>query len=637
MGKEDRDSAMRTAPPTRGATTRRRTQRQSLVIAAVALVVAVVFPLFESQNQYLITELQLVGIYGLVSLGLALNLYVGEFVLGQAAVLGAGAYTAAILVSRYPATNFVLILLAASVVGTAVGFLVALPGLRLGKWYLALLSIYLVLVLDDILPTIPNLTGGFGGIESIAPPAFFGHALGTNAVYWLIIGIVVAFELVFYNLLQSRWGPAFATLRENEVAAAALGLNRYGIKVLVYGLGSLPAAMAGGLYVYAERFVEPSAFTFSLTLLFLAAVFLGGERTLIGPVIGVLLLQLLPIISTSTEQFSPYLYGVALIIFPIAAPRGLMGIGTSIRQQLRRVLPRHRTRSIDEDPDAAVSAAPGPSTATAVIPAGLITRAPHDRKTLFVNDVVKRFAGLTALNGVSIEVKPGVITGLMGPNGSGKTTLLNVISGFYRVDAGSIVFGDHTISSIRSSQIARLGITRTFQTPVMPIGLNAAEVLQSAYFTQWRASFIEDALRLPRSMSERRRVRARADELLRELQLAHIAETPASSLPLGQRRIVEVARAIAMDPNVMLLDEPASGLAPEDIDRLCTLLRQAATMGIACLVVEHNVPMILGLAEIVYVLDFGEVLASGDPESLLHNPDVIRAYLGDFEKYTHGV
>jgi branched-chain amino acid transport system permease protein len=516
--------------------------------------------------------------------------------------------------------------------------LVALPGLRLGKWYLALLSIYLVLVFGDVIPIVPNLTGGFGGIYNLPPPAFFGLQFGTNAQYWLILGFVLMFEFVFYNLLRSRWGPAFATLRENEVAAATLGLSRYGIKVLVYALGSLPAALAGGLYVYSERFVDPSAFTFSLTLLFLAAVFLGGERTLIGPVIGVLLLQLLPILSTSTQQFSPYVYGAALIVFPIAAPRGLMGVGVSLRNKLSglRLLP---VRIKTDATNTAGEAAMGRSRMNPELsppPERMMSSSSRRDESLVlrVNDAVKRFAGLTALAGVTLEVNPGMITGLMGPNGSGKTTLLNVISGFYRIDSGTITFGDRPIAGMPSSRIAQLGITRTFQTPVMPVGLSACEVVQSAYFTQWRASFVQDALRLPQSLRERRRVQEASMQLLRDLELASVARTPASSLPLGQRRIVEVARAIAMNPSVMLLDEPASGLGPDDIDRLSTLLRQASGMGIACLVVEHNVPMILGLADVVYVLDFGKVLAVGDPHSLLHNPEVVRAYLGDFEKYS---
>lgn len=613
-------------------------RRQGFVMAGIALVVAIVFPLFETNNAYLITELQLVGIYGLVSLGLALNLYVGEFVLGQAAVLGAGAYTAAIIVSREPNINFVLVLLAASVVGTAVGMLVALPGLRLGKWYLALLSIYLVLVFTDVIPIMPSLTGGFAGIYNLPPPKFFGLQFGTNAQYWLVLALVLIFEFIFYNLLRSRWGPAFATLRENEVAAATLGLSRYGIKVLVYALGSLPAAMAGGLYVYSERFVDPSAFTFSLTLLFLAAVFLGGERTLIGPVIGVLLLQLLPIVSASTQQFSPYFYGAALVIFPIVAPRGLMGIGVSVRNQFAglRLLPV-RFKSDDAVPaDMAGGVATNPDVAreSGPLSGAHLDSSSSQNRVLRVNDVVKRFAGLTALAGVTLEVNPGMITGLMGPNGSGKTTLLNVISGFYRIDSGTISFGDQPIAGMRSSRIAQLGITRTFQTPVMPVGLSASEVVQSAYFTHWKASFVQDALRLPQSVKERRRVQAASLQLLRELDLASVAQTPASTLPLGQRRIVEVARAIAMSPSVMLLDEPASGLGPDDIERLSSLLRHASGMGIACLVVEHNVPMILGLADVVYVLDFGKVLAVGEPQSLLHNPEVVRAYLGDFEKYS---
>jgi branched-chain amino acid transport system ATP-binding protein/branched-chain amino acid transport system permease protein len=344
---------------------------------------------------------------------------------------------------------------------------------------------------------------------------------------------------------------------------------------------------------------------------FIAASVLGGSRTIYGAIVGVLVIEELGPLHTSVfTHFALPIYGALLMIGGVVLTGGLSGSVGSLVKFLRRRLLK-------------------------VTPARLVPREPtldlgqFDGAELRVTGAVKRFGGLTAVADVSLTAKPGQVTAIIGPNGSGKTSFLNVISGFYRPDAGTVVLGDRDITRRAPRTVALAGVSRTFQTPSIPSGLDCLQVVASARYARDRSGVLAAILRLP---SYRRRVRADEQEarrLLGATGLAHLAGARAADLPLGTRRLLEVARALAARPSLLLLDEPASGLDAEDVRRLGWLIRAVAAAGATVIVIEHNFQMMLEVADVINVLRAGALIASGPPAEIRVDPAVMESYLGE--------
>jgi branched-chain amino acid transport system permease protein len=550
-------------------------------------------------------QLVLTCILALIVSGLNLSLgYAGELALGQAAVYAGGAYVSGYL-GAHGHTELLLQLAAAVVVALLLGVVTGIPGLRLGHWSLAMVSFFLVLLVPDILEMFHNQTGGSFGLSGIYPATLFGHELDPQEFAVAVVIITAVWLLVLRNLVKSRHGTAFRVLRQSPVLASSVGIPVFRMKFSAYTIGALPAGLAGCLFANLDHFLAPSSFGFNLAISIFAASIIGGSASVYGALVGALLLQLGPVQSTSFQQYALVVYGVLLLAGGVVFAKGIAGIlELAGRKVERRWLPRPRPAPYE---------------------GALLDRV--DGVDLVVDGVSKRFGGLQALSHVSLTAGAGHITALIGPNGSGKTTLLNMICGYYRLDEGVIRLGDGALSRV-PYRAARAGVARTFQTPTIPPGISVGQAVQSGRYSTQHTSFLSAVLRLPGYRRTRARDVVEARRVLTLVGLADLEHEEAVSLPLGSRRLLEVARALVARPRLLLLDEVASGLDEDEVDRLADLVRGIRDAGGTVVLVEHNFRLVLSLADQIYVLARGEIIAAGTPAQIEAHPDVLTEYLG---------
>ena len=588
-----------------------RAQFSSHPYLAVALFVVVAVSPQMGIGTYWERQVILIAIYTLLCSGLNLSFgYAGELALGQVAVFAAGAYVSAILYN-HGHTEIIWGFLASLVIAAVAGLLSGVPGLRLGHWSLALVSFFLVLLVPSATTIWQSQTGGALGLPGILGPTLFGHTLGNEGFFLTAIVITGLWMFVFRNMVVSRFGASLRVLGESATLVQSLGSSVYRLRIQAYVIGALPAGLAGCLFTYLTGFVSPDSFTMDVLIAVLAATVVGGADSVWGAPVGAALLVLGPLQASSFEKYSIAVYGVFLLLVGTLFSGGIAGLYRMLEGYVSRRFGAKSaiaSASADQQIDSSVLAIPG--------------------ERLTVSGVQKSFAGLRALQGVDLVVEPGTITAVIGANGAGKTTLLNLISGFFKSDAGDITLADRRLTGMRASQVARLGVGRTFQTPMVPRGMSVVEVVESGRLRHGRIGFIAAILRLPPFLRTRKADRDAAMAALSFAGLAHLAHQNAGSLPLGTRRLLEVVRSVAGEPNVLLLDEPAAGLDDEGLRELGMLMTRARDAGGTVVLVEHNVPFVMGIADQVFVMELGAVIASGPPEKVRSDARVIASYLG---------
>jgi branched-chain amino acid transport system permease protein len=602
---------------------------------------------FSGINLFWQTQVILMIVYALIVSGVNLTFgFAGELALGQVAIFAVAAYLTAYIMTHV-INDLAVAVIASIAAAVIIGLFSGLPGLRIGGWALAMTSFFLVILIPDVVQMFPKVTGGVQGFDAIPLPQVFGVALTTSELTFASVVLFVLWFLCFRNFVLSRHGRALKTLRESPYLASSMGVSVLRLKLLAYVAGAIPAGIAGALFAAVEGYIGPTTFSFGLVIGMIAGSIIGGTDSIYGAAVGGALLEYINFRSAAFSKYSLVAYGVILILGGILTARGLAGIGrgllargvnavSHLRARDRSDFatdsersdvdgPRHleegSTRSLGDDSkmeliDEAVELVLGRTSVST-------------GHVLQVNEVVKEFGGVRALRGVSLVAKSGEITAIIGPNGSGKTTLLNVIAGVYGPDAGSVTLDGDALPSGRPHRVARKGIARTFQTPMIPRGMLAWEVVavgryQNNYSSVWRT-----ILRTPRFRQVRRDDRRFAFELLVEFGLGAYANSPADSMPLPHRRILEVARAIIRQPSVVLLDEPAAGLDERDLVVLAEILRRLRTAGVAVVLVEHNFGLVVELADVIHVLDLGDVVASGPPSVIQNDSMVLAIYLGN--------
>lgn len=580
------------------------------VVLAVLLIAAPYLGIGSSTQRLLL----LTCILSLVVSGLSLSFgYAGELALGQTAMYATGAYLAGYLAMNW--VNDVLLLVAISAVAAlVVGLISGVPGLRLGGWSLAMTSFFLVLLVPQFLDLLEKYTGGAVGMVGIPGPRVFGEKLTGTGFYLLVAVITVAWFAIMRNLITSRHGIAFQVLRQSPVLASSLGISVYRLKLTAYAVGAIPAGIAGALYAYVDKYLSPHSFGFTLAVTVLAAVILGGAKSIYGPLIGAAVMQYGPLRSSDFEQYSQVIYGIFLIVAGTLVANGLAGLVSNAMRKLENKFA----------PPPAVLAADDNSARTTRL-AGL---PPLAGVKLEVQDLKKNFGGLQALGGVSLVAEAGQITALIGPNGSGKTTLLNMVCGYYQTDHGTISLGEHNITGLPTYQVARAGVARTFQTPLFPEDITVREAVAAGAYLAPYVGMPSSILRLPQYRKAVAQADKQVDQVLQMLGLEHLGSVEAASLPLGTRRLLEVARALVANPRVLLLDEVASGLDEEEIERLAEIIRAIRDSGATVILVEHNFRLVLNLADTIRVLAQGELIASGTPTEIENHPRVLTEYLG---------
>ncbi len=589
----------------------------SLAVPLLGALLVLTYPVY-SGNAYWIREMALIAVLALVVSGVNLSFgYAGEIQFGQLFMYALGGYLTAIL-AIHGLDDIIILVLIGGGAATLIGLLVAIPALRLGGWSLAIASFFLIICIPDLVGILGKWTGGQAGLFGIPLPKFFGRQMSSTALFYACVVTLIIWLTVYRNLVTSRYGVIFRTLRESPVLVGSIGYSPFKLKLLAYALGSLPAGMAGCFAGFLDRVQSPDLYALTIAIGIIAASILGGKESVYGAVLGAVLLQLGPDNSLSFAQYAPLVYGAFLILAGILFRRGLSGLGWRVAGRLRQYLLRG-----EDGPSPVATAAEPPATTLSF--EGLVA---GGSATLSVEGVSKAFGGVRALNDVSLSARPGEVTALIGANGSGKTTMLNVICGYVQLDSGKVELGSQNLTRQKSYRIARLGVGRTFQTPTVPTGVSVVDVVASRLYASDNCGVGSSMFRLPRYWKARKLGRDRALAVLQFAGLSSLAQESASALSLGTRRLVEVARALVSDPQVLLLDEPASGLNDEEIVRLGRIVSAAADAGIAVVLIERNFGFVRTVSDKAFVLHLGSLIASGTPDEVAKEPSVIESFLG---------
>ena len=616
-------------------------------IPAALIIVLYIVPQLGGSSQFRLGEYE--EVLSFLVIAVALNIamgYGGQYILGITAVFAVGAY-GAILATKYHPQGIGLLAMCmiGAVIGGVGGMIIGLPALRVGGFYLALVSLFAALAI----PTVAQKWAFVGADTGIPLYAVLGYTpkLSGELLYVIVVSLVLLATLFSWALVHSRVGHRFVALHTSEQLATSIGITAYRTKLLAIGISSVLAGGAGGIYVYTQQFFAPGSSSVNFAVLLLAGMVIGGGGSITGPLIGGAIILGINQFFTSLQQYNGIVFGVLLLLFAIFLPNGLLARLNVLGERLGINLPRGFGVPGGRAPTAAATggaaaavaalAAPvngsGPGTGLAAQPARQLPAWPPvigagDSGALVVEGARRAFGGVTAVDNVDLTVKRGQIHGLIGSNGSGKTTLLNLISRFYSLDAGQIRIGSVRLDDKPPHAVARAGIARTFQSPKLMLRETALENVIPAVELRVRCLGLESVLRLPRGIRVNRQARAEALEILETLGLHHVLAQEASSLPHGTRRLVELARAIALRPSFVLLDEPAAGLSPVELELLAEVCQNLARSGVGVLLIEHNVPMVLSIADTVTCLHQGKTLFQGTPEELRANTSVASVFLG---------
>ncbi|MGH3442412.1 MAG: ABC transporter permease subunit [Nitriliruptorales bacterium] len=574
--------------------------------------------------------------YALMAISLNLLMgYAGQISLGHAGLLGVGAYVSGILTARYVVPNLVALLVAGTL-GAVVALVIGLPALRLRGLYLAITTIAFVVMMEGSVLQIPALSRGSAGVTLPRPEAWsFVFTSNADFLAYLLLFLVV-FWVLDENVLRSKLGRAFRGIRDDEQVAQAFGVDVGSYKLLAFVLSGALAGVAGALYGHLLLSANSAVFDLGFSLLLLVFVVVGGLGNRTGVVVAALAFGILPAIFREVIEVEAlrrflegweFILGSALLVYTLATHPSGLGEAFRERREEREAARLRRGEVDDDEKDLEGVPALPRLAAPAAIGAGPGLRAGD--AMLEVEDVTVRFGGITAVDRASLWVPAGAIVGLIGPNGAGKTTLFNAISGFQRIDGGRIGFLGYDIGRFPPHVRARLGLARTFQRGGLAQNLSVRDNLLLA---QHQLAAYEPAAALAQSRAAievERGLASRADEVMAALGFQGRADTPVRNLSGGQRRIVEMACALVTSPELMLLDEPSAGMAPAVVENLAQRLRDLRDeLGRTVLLVEHHVPLVLDVCDHVYVLDHGQVIASGRPDDVVEDPRVLDAYLG---------
>lgn len=614
---------------------------RKLIAPLLGFALVLLFPLVV-HDQYVLRLAVVSGLFIVVASAHNLLIKVGRLSLGPVAFYSLGAYASSILVTRHH-FPFLLAFLFSGIMAGMLGWFVGRLTLRMRGSYFVLVSLGIAEFLRQVALNWTSMTNGPMGITAIPPPApwFQGYV----PYYYGVLAMVVLVLAGLYRIEQSTIGRAMHAIRQNEPLALSVGIDSFRYMMLAATLSSLLMGFAGSYYAHFFRFVGPELLNFDLTVVILVMVVGGGRATLAGPVLGAIVFTILPEYLRATMAWRMVIYGAILMGIMLFMPDGIMpalvGLWRRTSAGLTRLLQR-RARLLE-------ALGPGLRPAVATAAAGSASTGGNDNRfiqneplappsrgaplttqepLLSVRKLCVHFGGLRAVEDVTFDVYPHEILAIIGPNGAGKTTVLNAVTRFGPITSGELLYRGKSLNALRSHEVARLRIVRTFQHTSLFTAVNTTRNLYLGHSAQEAEGLLANILGVGPCRDALCGADKRATEILEFTQMREYASHAASGLPYGYQRLLEIGVALAANPETVMIDEPTAGLNPVEVTAMMRLIENIRQQGITVVLVAHDMRLVMGISDRVLVLNYGQQIALDSPEVVRQDASVISAYLG---------